>query len=142
LDEIEPTINPAHNKQITILEDKNRRVGVIMRYPKLDLAVKLSGKTKLENDPMLAFEIVKTSIEYIFENDSMHASMDVGEKEVEAFLESLTQEQFMRITKFFETMPKLEHEAEAFNPCTQQQQRYLLKGLQDFFRSSSATTAS
>jgi hypothetical protein len=91
---------------------------------------------------LLAFSVIKECVEYIFENEEMHAAEDVGAKEIDSFLESLTQEQFVKITSFFETMPKLEHEAEIFNPCTEQKQLVVLKGLQDFFRSSSATTAS
>ena len=146
LDEVQPKTTEKHTNTITVFEDKKRKVGVIMRYPKLDLATRMSGKGAktgdLSKDPMLAFEVVKDCVEYIFENDQMHAAEDVGSKEIDSFLESLTQEQFVKITSFFETMPKLEHEVEIFNPCTEQKQFVVLKGLQDFFRSSSATTAS
>lgn len=143
LDEIEPVRSPKHHSTITLFEDKTRRVGVTMKYPKLDLAIKMSGKSKggLDKDPLLAFDVVRNCIEYIFENDQMHSADDVGDKELDVFLEGLTQEQFMKITEFFETMPKLEHEVEIYNPCTQSKQMFVLKGLQDFFRSSSATTA-
>jgi len=144
LDTIEPKVNEDHSTTIIVFEDKKRKVGVTMKYPKLDMAVRLAakGKGSLDKDPMQAFEVVKESIEYIFENDQMHAAKDVGSKAVDEFLENLTQEQFVKITNFFETMPKLEHEVEAFNPCTKQTEKFVLKGLQDFFRSSSATTAS
>jgi len=144
LDDVHPLKSDKHDATIVLFEEKKRKVGVMMKYPRLDLAVKMSSKTKggTDKDPMLAFDVVKNCIEYIFENDEMHAAQDVGEKEIESFLESLTQEQFMKITDFFETMPKLQHEVEVYNPCTKAQQKIVLKGLQDFFRSSSATTAS
>jgi len=144
LDEVQPVKSEKHTQTITLFEDKKRKVGVIMKYPKLDLAVKMSGKNKggMDKDPMLAFDVVRNCIEYIFENEEMHAAEDVGDKEIDSFLEGLTQEQFMKITEFFETMPKLEHEVEIHNPCTKSQQKIVLKGLQDFFRSSSATTVS
>lgn len=142
LDEIEPIRSPKHNNNIVLFEDGKRKVGVIMKYPKLDLAVKMSAKGKTsDKDPLVAFEVVRSCIDYIFENEEMHAANDVGEKEIDTFLEGLTQEQFMRITEYFETMPKLEHEVEVFNPCIKANQKMVLRGLQDFFRSSSATTA-
>jgi hypothetical protein len=144
LDQIQPTRTPGHSTNIVIFEDATRKIGVSMKYPKLDLAVKLSGRGKggLDKDPLLAFEVVRNCIQSIYENEQLHSAEDVGEKELDAFLEGLTQEQFMKITQFFETMPKLEHEVEVFNPCTNSKQKMVLKGLQDFFRSSSAMTAS
>lgn len=145
LDEIVPKLTESHENTITIFEDKKRKIGVIMRYPKLDLATRLSGKGKggnIDKDPMLAFDVVKDCVEYIFENEIMTAASDVGAKEIDSFLEGLTQEQFIKVTTFFDTMPKLEHEVEIFNPCTQEKQLFVMKGLQDFFRSSSVTTAS
>jgi hypothetical protein len=47
-------------------------------------------------------------------------------------MDQLDTEQFMEVTKFFETMPKLRHIVEVENPKTKVKSEVLLEGLQSF----------
>ena len=49
-----------------------------------------------------------------------------------SFMDQLDTEQFMEVTKFFETMPKLRHIVEVENPKTKVKSEVLLEGLQSF----------
>jgi len=61
------------------------------------------------------------------------ASRDFSKKDLKVFLESLTSEQFLRVQKFFETMPRLRHKLEVTNPKTKKVNEITLEGLQAFF---------
>ena len=52
---------------------------------------------------------------------------------VDEFLENLTQDQFAKIRKFFDTMPRLRHEQEVTNPKTGVKSKVTFEGLNDFF---------
>ena len=56
-------------------------------------------------------------------------------------ISSSAQEQFAKLRKFFDTMPKLRHECKVKNPKTGVESTITFSGLQDFFGLASPTTA-
>ena len=55
------------------------------------------------------------------------------DKELDEFIESMSSEQFEKVSEFFETMPKLQHVVEVKNPKTKKKGEDLISGLQSFF---------
>ena len=55
------------------------------------------------------------------------------------FFNNLNTEQFTKIRKFFDEMPKLRHEVEVENPKTKVKSTVTFSGLADFFVSASPT---
>ena len=53
--------------------------------------------------------------------------------EVLEFLDQMSSAQFKKVQDFFETMPKLSHEIEVFNPKTEVKSTVTLEGLAAFF---------
>ena len=51
-------------------------------------------------------------IDYIYDKETTYPSKDHTKKEMTDFLESLTDTQFQKMSKFFETSPALKHEVE------------------------------
>jgi len=87
------------------------------------------------------FDIISKSIYQIYDGEEIHQATDYSQKELNAFVETLTSENFNKIQTFFTTMPKLKHEIEVTNPKTKVKSKVVLSGLQDFFGSPSLTTA-
>ena len=58
---------------------------------------------------------------------------DLSKKEINDFLENLTQAQFTAIQKFFASMPKLTHEVKLTHPKTKKKGTVKLQGLRSFF---------
>ena len=142
LDEVECVKSKDHKMQIVLVEadGKNQEeLGVSMKYPTLKNAMNMP-KGKQADDPEIAFGIITECIDYIYQGEEVFSSKDHTKKQLEEFVDSLTQNQFQHITEFFETMPKLSHEVEYFNPCTKEKETTTLTGLQDFFQSASDTT--
>ena len=57
----------------------------------------------------------------------------VTKKELIEFIESMNANQFKKIEKFFETMPKLSHTFTVINPNTKVENTVTLEGLTSFF---------
>ena len=116
----------GHNEKIMISKD----IGLIMKYPSLDHFVETGFRPEAEVDGV---QIIIDSIDQIFEGEDVTESSDCTPKELRTFLESLTQRQFNKIAKFFETMPKLSHSFSIKNPHTGKESKYTLEGIQSFF---------
>ena len=78
------------------------------------------------------FKVLYKCINEIHYGDDVYHRVDITDKDVEEFVEQLTTEQFMNMTKFFDTMPKLRHVVEVTNPKTQVKSEVVLEGLQNF----------
>ena len=96
-----------HTKDIKITEE----LGVMMKYPNLSLQTKI---TQEENKPEVErlFETMIACIDYIYDKETTYPSKDHTQKEMTDFLESLTDNHFQKIAKFFETAPALKHKVE------------------------------
>ena len=105
IDHIQVTQQDGHDTNVKITDD----LGVVMKYPTLDLQTKIEVETKDKNNIDKLFYTVIRSIDYIYDNETIYSNKDHTEKELEEFVESLTDVQFKKLSNFFETMPKLEH---------------------------------
>lgn len=116
----------GHEKKIILFED----VGVIMKYPSLDVLKKIENAgTDVES----VFDIISSCIEFIYNNDEMFATKEVKQEEVKEFINNLTQEQFQKLQKFFETMPKLEQQVKYKCPMCSKDHEKIIRGLDSFF---------
>ena len=97
-----------HTKDIKITED----LGVMMKYPNLSLQSKIAQAAEEKSEIEGLFETMTACIDYIYDKETTYPSKDHTEKEMVDFLESLTDEQFQKLSKFFETSPALRHEVE------------------------------
>ena len=116
----------GHSDKVMI----NKDVGLIMKYPSINHFID-TGIIKNEN--IDGVQVIIDSIDQIFEGEEVTEASECTPKELRTFLESLTQRQFNKIAKFFETMPKLQHTFTVENPNTKKESKYTLEGLQSFF---------
>ena len=102
---------------------------MIMRYPCLGDITGLTVNTGTDN----IFHMIKKCIHEIHDGDEVFSRIDMSEKELDAFLDSMSSKNFENLTTFFETMPKLLHEIEVKNPKTKKKNKIPIEGLQSFF---------
>ena len=117
----------GHDRNIKLFDD----VGVIMKYPSIDLVKQLENLST--NDVEAVFEIVIKSIDTIYAGEEVHYAKEYTREEMNEFLDSLTQDQFKKIQNFFETMPSLEKKLDYRCPICAKEQSVLVKGLDSFF---------
>ena len=106
-DEVQVLFKDDHTDNIKLTE----HLGVIMKYPNIDSQLKIAEHEEKDRPEIEAlFDTIVDSIDCIYDNDTTYASKDHTEKEMTDFLESLTDKQFQKISKFFETMPAIRHQ--------------------------------
>jgi len=126
LSKIEVEVDDDHNNTIKLTDT----VSVVMSYP----TVKTFQGANLTE--MSADEIVNLTgrcIHQIIDGVETHERADIEEKDMNDFLENLTQGQFAEMQKFFTTMPRLKHVIKVTNPKTKKKGTVTLQGMQSFF---------
>jgi hypothetical protein len=108
IDEIVIQRNNEHTKDIKLTEDLN----VMMKYPNIALQTEIAKDTSDKSNVEKLFDTVIACIDYIYDKETTYPSKDHTKKEMVDFLESLTDSQFQKLSKFFETSPALKHDVE------------------------------
>lgn len=94
-----------HTNRIQITDD----LGICLKYPDMKLQEKINSINS-DQEVEVIFETILLSIDYLYDNEKTYPAKDHTTAEMEEFLESLSDDQFQKIAKFFETMPKLKHD--------------------------------
>lgn len=114
-----------------ILLDEEKKLGLIMKYPTINTADPTQNVKGMRTEQL--FNIISRIIYQIYEGEKTYNASDYTEKELNEFIESLTPDNFLKIQKFLNTMPRLRHEVEVENPNTKVKSKIVLEGLQNFF---------
>tara|TARA_R110001592_G_scaffold10090_2_gene52532 strand:- start:826 stop:1533 length:708 start_codon:yes stop_codon:yes gene_type:complete len=125
LDEVSVHMTADHTNVIEITD----RIKIVMKYPVLNDMKNLGNQNKeIEN----VFDILKTCIHEIHDGDTIHNKIDMNDKDIEEFIDSLNTAQFEGLMDFFKTMPKLRHAIAVINPKTKKKGEVMLEGLDSF----------
>ena len=126
LEDIDVTMKVGHTNEINITD----QVKMIMRYPTLNDMIDMNPDTANTED---VFKMIKRCVSEIRDSDTIYNRVDMSESELEEFVDSLTGDQFERLTEFFDTMPKVQHAVEVTNPKTKKKGQVVIEGIQSFF---------
>ena len=102
--DVEVEVGDTHTNKILL--DEESGVGVVLKYPTMSMADKLQVNDK-QNQFDVIQGVVIESIDYIFDNENTYPASESTKAELAEFINGLSQEQFAKITEFFNTMPKL-----------------------------------
>ena len=136
ISKVEVQVDDAHTNDVLL--DEKRKLGVVMKYPNMKVLYSQEFKSLKYED---IISLIIGCVEYIYEGEKNYPVSESTQKELKDFFESLPQEQFGKIRKFFESMPRLRHETKVKNPKTGVESKITFSGLQDFFGLASPTTA-
>ena len=114
-----------HTNVIDITDD----ISMIMRYPKLSDMSEFTEEGQIKQ----IFDMVKRCVVEIRDGETIHNKVDISDKELDEFIDSMSQSSFELVSNFFETMPKLIHEVSVTNPKTKKKNKIVIEGLQSFF---------
>jgi len=87
-------------------------LGVMMKYPNIQLQLDLEQQDENQSKIDTLFQTIIKCIDCIYDSENTYPAKDHTEKELIDFVESLTDNQFQKISNFFDTMPRLKHEIE------------------------------
>ena len=116
-----------HTNKILLTDE----IGVMMKYPNIvSLGTRVSES---ESTQGLVIDIVIDCIEYIYDSKKMYKTADYTKEELKDFVDNITKDQFDKISKFFETMPKVKKEVKF--KCSKCGETNLieLEGIENFF---------
>ena len=125
LENVECQVQDDHSNEIQINED----IKIVFRYPLLN---DLQNVKASAGDSEKTFHFMECCIDSIHSGDDVFQRIDIKDKEISDFIEQFTNEQFEKITQFFNTMPKLRHVVKVTNPKTKKKNEILLEGLESF----------
>ena len=129
LTDVDVIFPEGHSNKIMLTDT----TGVIMKYPSFDRFVDANFATGNEITPENVSEIIAESIDQIFQGDDVYDESTTTPKEFIKFVDSLTNEQMVKLQKFFETAPRLQHTFKIKNPNTGVESDYTISGLNNFF---------
>ena len=128
LQDVQVNFPEGHSSKIMLTDT----TGVIMKYPAFDRFVDSNFVGKgVDQENVL--DIVAESIDQIFQGEEVFDQSTTSPKEFLQFVESLTNEQLIKLQEFFETAPRLEHNFRITNPKTGVESTVVLEGLAAFF---------
>jgi len=104
-------------------------MGVTMTYPKASVQSKIDPN----DEEKTFFNILKSCIETIYDEEAVYELKDYSNKEIDEFVESLSVNQIEMIGKWLQDMPALQHDIELKCPVCEKEQLVKLKGLESFF---------
>jgi hypothetical protein len=125
LEEVGVQMKEDHTNVITLTND----ISVVMRYPCLG---DMKGFNALGETKSL-FEMVKRCIHEVHDGEEVHQRVDMSDKELDEFIDSMSSKNFESVGEFFSSMPKLSYDLEVVNPKTDVKSVIPIEGLQSFF---------
>mgnify|MGYP001326416940 FL=1 len=125
LEEVDVQMTKDHTNVISLTDD----ISVIMRYPCLG---DMKGFNALGETKSL-FEMVKRCIHEVHDGEEIYRRVDMSEKDLEDFIDSMSSKNFESVGEFFSSMPKLSYDLEVVNPKTKVKSVIPIEGLQSFF---------
>lgn len=127
--EVEVTRSEDHTDKIMIDEEKG--IGIKLVYPKPEFIEELASSDKSQFE--IAAETISACIEFIYDKDNIYKKEDHTKQELIDFIDSLSQDQFQKIMKFFETAPRLKHEVSWTCAKCGCADKIVLEGIGNFF---------
>jgi ribosomal protein L44E len=127
LTKLEVSRDAEHTNKIPLFGS----VGVVLKYPNINLIRKLESISSNSVDDV--FQIITECMDYIYDENEIYHASEQTDKELKEFLNNLTTEQFGRIQKFFDSMPKLTKDIEYTCPVCSSHNEATLSGIQSFF---------
>jgi|TARA_Y100000296_G_scaffold50434_1_gene57768 hypothetical protein len=131
LEKVQVQYDDKHKKEIEF----ETGYGVVMRYPTIESFTSKITATQL------SFDLVSECIGSIYKGDEVFDRNNIDKKELDEWVNNLTQNQFTKMAEFFGTMPKITHTLKYKNPKSGKEFEMQLNGIRDFFQLPSTTTA-
>lgn len=105
-------------------------ISLKMKYPEFSTIEKISeGGNAIET----AFNVITNSIEYIFDGDQYYYAEESTPEELSEFIESLNQDQFSKLERFFESLPKIRKDLNIKCDKCGFDHSIVVEGLENFF---------
>ena len=106
------------------------KLSIRMKYPEFGI---VKDSVNIDDETELTFNMLARSIEYIYDGEQFYYANETPIEEMVEFVENLNQQQFEKIEKFFNNLPKLKEKVEM--TCSKCGFHHVIdvEGLESFF---------
>ena len=125
LEKVDVQMTDDHTNIVNLTKD----ITLVMRYPCLK---DMSGFDDT-GEVSSMFDMIKRCVHEVRDGETIYNRVDISDKELDDFIDSMSSENFEQVANFFNTMPKLYHEIDVKNPKTKKKNKIPIEGLQSFF---------
>ena len=125
LEKVDVQMTDDHTNIVNLTKD----ITLVMRYPCLK---DMSGFDDT-GEVSSMFDMIKRCVNEVRDGETNYNRVDISDKELDEFIDSMSSENFEQVANFFNTMPKLYHEIDVKNPKTKKKNKIPIEGLQSFF---------
>lgn len=126
LTEIQPVQEEYVDPEIQLTE----KITVKMKYPPFKL---IKDSVDMDDITEVTFNMLAQSIEYVYDGEQFHYAKEVPVQELVEFIEQLNQEQFEKLEKFFNSIPKLSKKIDMTCSKCGFEHHLDVEGLESFF---------
>ena len=125
LDKIDIHMTADHTNEVQIDE----KIKLVLKYPVLKDMKHISES---DDDYKKMFAVLNKCIYEVHDGDKIYNTVDLTQKDIDEFVDSMNTSQLAKVLDFFTTMPKLRHPVSFINPKTKVKNEVVLEGLQTF----------
>tara|TARA_B100000287_G_scaffold420105_1_gene459083 strand:- start:2237 stop:2950 length:714 start_codon:yes stop_codon:yes gene_type:complete len=129
LPDVKVEIGEDHDNKIKLTDS----MMLEMTYPRFDTVTNLKKQYPKAGDVEMTFHMIASTMMTLYDGEEEYDMMDETHDEKMKFIDQMTQMQFSKMQKFFETSPKLTHTINVTNPKTKKKGKYKLEGIAAFF---------
>lgn len=126
LTEIQPVQEEYVDPEIKLTDT----ITIKMKYPPFKL---VKDSIDMDNITEVTFNMLAQSIEYVYDGEQFHYAKEVPMQELVEFIEQLNQEQFEKLEKFFNSIPKLSKKIDMTCSKCGFEHHLDVEGLESFF---------
>lgn len=126
LTEIQPVQEEYVDPEIKLTDT----ITIKMKYPPFKL---VKDSIDMDNITEVTFNMLAQSIEYVYDGEQFHYAKEVPVEELVEFIEQLNQEQFEKLEKFFNSIPKLSKKIDMTCSKCGFEHHLDVEGLESFF---------
>ena len=110
LDEVAVHMTADHTNVVQLTDN----IKMIMKYPLMNDMKGVDFNDGISG----SFSLISKCVHEIHDGDNIHNRIDMTDKELDDFVDTMDTQQFENIMEFFNTMPKLRHAITVVNPKT------------------------
>ena len=125
LDKIDIHMTADHTNEVQIDE----KIKLILKYPVLR---DMKNISESDDEYKKMFAVLNKCIYEVHDGDKIYNVVDLTQKDIDEFVDSMITSQLAIVLEFFSTMPKLRHPVSFINPKTKVKNEVVLEGLQNF----------
>jgi hypothetical protein len=108
----------------------SNKISIKLKYPEFGI---VKDSLNMEDINDLTFNMISQSIEYIYDGDQFYYAHEAQPGEMLAFVEDMNQEQFEKVEKFFQNLPRLKDKLELTCGKCGFHHTIEVEGLENFF---------